>query len=413
MKRALILTVGTGTRPETFIVRPLLKTIRNSHPDYLVLIISEASRQYAKEIVRELSLTEDQFRIVQLQFPDDIQNVFIEINGAVRGIIQRGFQPEEVEIDFTSGTKAMTGGAVLSAIFYSCGSLKYITGERKNGVVMDGTEKFLTIPPQSIFALQELYLARRFILELRFEPALRFLESINIHLLDDYQRVLLENLKNIARAYGSWEAFDHKRFSGYYGKVDFGQPELLPFRVKEGIPSKLVGISKTIQEGKITENVLVDIYNNARRRFDDGKYDDALSRLYRLAEMLAQWELSKPPLEINTSDVDIQRIPEERRGYYETLRDKDGKIQIGLKKSYELLALFGSPVADLFLKDGKIRALLNKRNLSILAHGTKPISREDCHNLFECLEPLLAMRIFNFNALREELGFPWRRIGQA
>jgi CRISPR-associated protein (TIGR02710 family) len=412
MKRALILTVGTGTRMETNIVKPLLKTIHNSHPDYLVFIASEASKQYAEEIVRELTWDEERFRIVKLRFPDDIQHIFAEINKVIREVIQKGFQPKDVEIDFTSGTKAMTGGAVLSAIFHSCGSLKYIIGERKNGIVLDGAEKFLTITPESIFALQELNLVTRFILELRFEPALRLLATININLLDDYQQLLLENLTNIAQGYNCWEVFDHKKFSGYYGKVDFTQPELLSFRVGKEISQRLVNISKALQEGNLSEDTLVDIFNNAKRRLDEGKYDDALSRLYRLVEMLGQWELSNPPIGIKTSDVDIRRIPEEKRKVYENLRDDDGKIQIGLKKSYELLALFKSPIAEIFLKDGKIKALLNKRNFSILAHGTKPISREDCTSLFESIKSILTMKIPNFTQKSQELDFPWRVKGK-
>jgi CRISPR-associated protein (TIGR02710 family) len=155
-------------------------------------------------------------------------------------------------------------------------------------------------------------------------------------------------------------------------------------------------------------DVLADIFNNARRRFDEGKYDDALSRLYRMTEMIAQWELSRPPMEIQTSDVDLNRIPPSRRNYYEGLREKDGKIRLGLQKSYELLAQLGVSTGDQFLQDSKFKALLNKRNFSILAHGMRPISKEECHSLFECVESLICGRIGNFLNLARELDFPWR-----
>jgi len=178
--------------------------------------------------------------------------------------------------------------------------------------------------------------------------------------------------------------------------------------VPDNIPKRLVDISRALEGGKISEDVLADIFNNARRRFDEGKFDDALSRLYRLTEMLAQWELTKPPIEIDASDVDIQKIPPELRDYYEGLREKDGSIKIGLKKSYELLKLFGSSLGEQFLKDEKIQILLTKRNNSILAHGTEPISREACQSLFERVQTLAAARIANFQILQRELDFPWR-----
>ena len=408
MKKALILTVGTGTRPDTDIVRPLVKTVRHSRPDFLAFVVSSVSKKYAEEIARQLGLEESQFQIHELTSPEDIQSVFQEINALIREIRKRGFDCRDTEVDFTSGTKAMTGGAVISAIFQACGSLKYITGDRKNGVVMDGTEKFLSIIPESIFALRELGMVERFMLELRFEAALKITESINPFLLDSYQRSLLDSLRNIALAYQCWEAFDHKKFSGYYGKVDLSLPEVEPFRAGTGIPQRLVNISRILEKERISEDTLADIFNNARRRFDEGKYDDALSRLYRMTEMIAQWELSRPPIEIQASDVDLSKIPASRRGYYEGLRDRDGKIRIGLQKSYELLAQLGVSTGDQFLQDGKLKALLNKRNYSILAHGMKPITAEECQSLCECVETLTCSRIVNFKALTSELDFPWR-----
>jgi len=50
MKRALILTVGTGTRPDTNIVRPLVKTIRHSHPDFVAFVASSMSKKDTKSM---------------------------------------------------------------------------------------------------------------------------------------------------------------------------------------------------------------------------------------------------------------------------------------------------------------------------------------------------------------------------
>jgi CRISPR-associated protein (TIGR02710 family) len=326
LKKALILTVGTGTRPDTDIVRPLVKTVRQSRPDFLAFVVSSVSKRYAEEIARQLALEESQFRIHELSSAEDIQSVFQEMNALIREVRKNGFDCQDMEVDFTSGTKAMTGGAVISAIFQSCGSLKYITGDRKNGVVMDGTEKFLAITPESIFALRELSMVERFMLELRFEAALKIAESIKPFLLDSYQRSLLDSLRNIALAYQSWEAFDHKKFCGYYNKADFPQPEVQSFKVDAGIPQRLVNISRTQEKARIDEDLLADIFNNARRRFDEGKYDDALSRLYRMTEMIAQWELSRPPIEVQTSEVDPEKIPTSKRSHYERLKDREGKL---------------------------------------------------------------------------------------
>ena len=109
------------------------------------MIVTDGSRIYGKAIAKELSLDELSCLIVSLQDFDDFQAVFRSINRVFRKLDEMGFSPEEIQLDFTSGTKAMSSGAVLSAIYNQCASIKYITGQRKNGVVIDGTEKFLTV----------------------------------------------------------------------------------------------------------------------------------------------------------------------------------------------------------------------------------------------------------------------------
>ena len=109
MKRALILTVGTGTRPDTNIVRPLVKTIRHSHPDFLALAVSPASRPFAEAIVQEIPLSIDRFQIVQLTAPDDIKCVFQEVNGIIRQLRDRGFEPQK-------GLRPLLRGRILRLI---------------------------------------------------------------------------------------------------------------------------------------------------------------------------------------------------------------------------------------------------------------------------------------------------------
>ncbi len=60
------------------------------------------------------------------------------------------------------------------------------------------------------------------------------------------------------------------------------------------------------------------------------------------------------------------------------------------------------------MKRALILTLLNKRNFSILAHGTRPISCEECRSLFERVESMASTRIGNFQELRKELEFPWK-----
>jgi len=83
-KRTLIVTVGTGTRPDVYIVRPLVKTIKDSRPDFLVLVVTEGSRTYGEAIIRELGLKDESYLLEELRDFDDFQAVFRDINRVFR-----------------------------------------------------------------------------------------------------------------------------------------------------------------------------------------------------------------------------------------------------------------------------------------------------------------------------------------
>lgn len=413
MKKAMIISVGTGTRPDTFIVNPLKKSIRNSRPDYVCFIASEASREYAERIAFELSLNDDEFAVIILESEDKIDEIFRTVNGAVRRLAAMGFESEDLCVDYTSGTKAMTGGLLLSAAANSCGELKYITGRRANGVVVDGTEQFLTMSPAAILAHREIRSARRFILNYRFASAGDLLTGVNRRLLDDYDGKLADNLTWLANAFSAWDKFDHRIFLGEYKKVDFDMPELTDFQVSGDAFYRIKGIVEAMKRQDVaTGDILADIYNNASRRMEEGKYDDAMARFYRLTEMTAQWALAQ--YGINSSDVAIEKTPEFMHDLLEAHRKKDdGAIKIGLDDSYSLLKALGSELGKQFRENDKIRGLLKNRNNSILAHGIKPVEKKEAESIQRILWGFLSGHVPDFVTRANDLRFPWSKNSPA
>lgn len=120
---------------------------------------------------------------------------------------------------------------------------------------------------------------------------------------------------------------------------------------------------------------LFDLWRNAERRAAQGRYDDAVARVYRLLEWSAQW-LLRSRCGIDTGDVPPDRVPPGM-----TLApNPDGRIQIGLMAAWELLAHHrpDSPASAIF--QAERNALLNwlhMRNHSILAHGFRPVAEAD------------------------------------
>ena len=119
------------------------------------------------------------------------------------------------------------------------------------------------------------------------------------------------------------------------------------------------------------ESLVVDLLNNASRRAEEGKYDDAVARLYRCIELIAQIKL-KERFGIDTSDVDLKLIPEEVKDELERKRDEKGRIKIGLSDSYKLLSAFNDELGGnssliislgIFSQEGTRRSQLMVANL--------------------------------------------------
>lgn len=406
MKKALILTVGTGTRPDTNIVNPLKKTILDSNPDFTVLMASLDSQVHAQMIMDELKLCQDQARIVIVPNPDKIHDVFKAINAQFRGLYRMGFECHQIAVDYTSGTKAMTGGLVLSAVANGCETLKYITGQRRNGVVMDGTEEFLSLSSSSILAHYEIQIGRRFILSYRFDAAQDVLNRVNSALLDEYDAKVAENLMIAAGAFKYWDTFDHARFTGEYPKISFEFRELAEFRVGDRTLEALRVLLRAQKSGSIVEDTLADMYNNAYRRFQEGKFDDAMARLYRLTEMMGQWAMAK--LGLRSDDLDLEKVPDALREDYARFREpSDGKVKIGLARGYQLLAALNVELGRAFKSDKSLQGRLNSRNNSILAHGVKPVAKDECSSMLRILGELAADHVPGFLERVNALRFPW------
>jgi CRISPR-associated protein (TIGR02710 family) len=409
VKKALVQSVGTGTRQDSDITKPLLWHFRRSGAGFVAWVVSEESRVNAERMARELNLSSEQFEIRPVTGIEDVEHVYRECRTLLRNLESRGFAPDLIEVDYTSGTKAMTAGLVLAAVAARCATLSYIAGERRSGVVVDGTERLVPIEPRRIWADERLQLAADYCIALRFDAAVALLEDLNDAWLGEYERRVRSGLLAVAQGYGAWDRFDYDHAIGELRKVleITDVLELAAFRPEQEVPRWLVRLKS---EHGITADRLADLFNNAQRRLDEGRYDDALARLYRVAEMLAQWVLRRQ-YDIDPADVALDRVPAPLREALAQFRNRDGRVQIGLDWDYRLLEAFGHPLGANFDR-GEFHGmgvLLKRRNMSLLAHGLTPIARTDVEALKTKLESFVVLEAADLAARRAVLEFPWRR----
>jgi CRISPR-associated protein (TIGR02710 family) len=408
MAKAFVQSVGTGTRPDQDITQPLLWHWRKSGAAYTVWIVSSESRRNVERMVHILGLSPEAYRIHETPDPDDIEATYRACRAVLRALTHRGFPADDIEVDYTSGTKAMTSGLALAAVAHRCGTLSYIAGPRSSGVVIGGAERLVPIEPRRIWADERLATATELCRVQRFDAARELLGGLHAAWLGEYETRLKDVLIHVAESYGAWDRFEYARAAGGLDKVLTADvDEAKPFRPAADLPSRLIRLKP---ERGHSPDRLADLFNNAGRRLEEGRYDDALARLYRLAEMLAQWILNKD-FAIDTADVDVAKAPVSLKDRLEAHRSTGGRILLGLDLDYQVLKALDHPVGRNF-DEGDLKGigvLLKQRNVSLLAHGLTPICKNEVESLQEKLRALIALEVNDFDDRCRALEFPWQR----
>lgn len=395
-KIVLLMTVGTGVGEDKDkkierLAHGLLSSILHYHPEKIVFFGSEKSKDTIKSLKKQYKEeTNEEFinhDFVLISKIDNFDECFLRI----RKKVEEYEKDYEVIIDYTSGTKTMTTAASVCSILYHK-KLSLISGNRgKNGIVILGTESVIE---QNLYSAYDKYLFDKF-KELfnfyHFTEARNTLDQIVI--LDEK-----EKFRNLVDGYELWDKFDHK--SAF---------EKLSIVKDERVNKNKEFLGRLIREGR-TEYILTDLIINAERRISEGKYDDAVARLYRAVELISQMKLKEYDLdELSDGKLTIDNL--ENKGLdtkkYKDLVDEKGKLKLGLKKKFELLRDLGWDLANpIYFENKNIRELLSKRNNSILAHGLEPIDRKSAVKLFSEIERIVREMIKDYKDLKDKGSFP-------
>ena len=145
---------------------------------------------------------------------------------------------------------------------------------------------------------------------------------------------------------------------------------------------------------------LPDLLNNAHRKIEEGFFDDAVARLYRAIELIAQVSLNIHDLidvekfknhkvfHINRKQFKTQtkfdpEIPKMIQNWnIKEYEDRDKTFKVPKDKSYKILEAFGEDLAKKYFADERLKNAVNKRNDSILAHGLNPMNKKDAEDLY-------------------------------
>ena len=382
----LFMTVGTGTNLNVNEensqnhAQKLYYTINKIRPDKVIFFASDKSKgtvEYIEELFQkdndEFILDED-YHIVIINAIDDLNTCFEAYESKIWELDYEDDGDYDIIMDYTSGTKTMSAAMASCGMFYSK-DLISVGGDRSTGEVSRGTE---IINYQNIYKIYDkfaLMRTRNNFNANRFRACidiLNYIVDLNIH---------KESLMHLCKAYYTWDNMDFEDAYEHLRKVNLNQVEFM--EVKNDIKFNLKALGNIINSKSVNLKncyILASLINNSIRRSEEFKYDDAIARLYRSFELIAQIELTK--YNIKSSDIDVSvlkqnNVSEEFIMDLEKTRE-DGKIRIGLEKDFLLLNELGNDLGKYYVEnESKIKNLTRKRNNSILAHGLDSLTQND------------------------------------
>ena len=358
-KTALLMTVGTGIGGQVAtedLAHAILFSIDNSNPDIVIFFGSEKSKKTV-ESVKEQYLNEfeeefDYFEFIHLEQIDDFKIYFEAFKRKIQEL--DGYK---IIIDYTSGTKTMTMSAAFASMLYRK-NLYFVGGEREDGVVIRGTEKIISQNLYPIYddlmisKIKELFNTNRF--------------DAGKSLLEDITKAKKDTYANLFDAYYYFDNVDHNKANKYFITKEFiaEWPEL---KKQFSLNAKALYHLNKEDSAMRPFYILGSLINNARRRAEETKYDDAIARLYSSLELIAQIKLNE--YGIDTSDVELDIL--NKHGVEQEFKpDFSGKIKLSLVQDYELLNNLGDDLGEFYIKNkDEFLATISSRNNSILAHG--------------------------------------------
>jgi len=396
MSKAMVMSVGTGVSDDEKAVASLTHALEHSinaaHPDKLFLVLTaESQKKTLPRLEPKLTMP---YEVILLDNPDDIEIIYTSLSPRFRDI-RKEFSL--LTVDYTSGTKAMTSALVLLGTRFEVDNLSYVHGLRKGGIVLPGTEKVKIVTPNFVTAERRIEIAISFFDKCQYDAALAVMEDIRSITADPRILESIEPLENASKAYSLWDMFYHEEAFAELKQVKLADLEAN----KRFLGSMLHSAEKE-------PSLIADLINNAKRRGGVGfKFDDAVARLYRLMELIAQYRLKSHGI-ADTANVDPNIIQDELRKRWQFYGR--APLQLGLHKSYELLASKNDKLGQAYEKDKRLRDLLTKRNNSILAHGLEPVGHAIYEELLEKVRSYAAMAVSNLDQLLQDSHFvKWPR----
>ncbi len=398
--KVLLSTVGGSDRP-------IVTSIKKNEPDYVIFFCSAPTinrpgsctmidgegkvckdtetGKHRESIVKQTNLTKNEYSIVPVD-TDDPYDTYEKALQFIEKFVEEGY---EVIVDYTGGTVSMVAGLGAAGIEHPECKLNVVTGMRQDLMrVKDGMERIKRIPVNKAFIRRGLNVWKENFSKSNYTAALQTLDQLQQYGFVDEHEDELNKYYYLTKGFQAWDRFDYRGAAQYFDPYKH-DPHI---SVYNEMVKKLANYEEFIKKWSPDNKknppgpgflLVYDVIYNAMRKGRRGLYDDATARFYRAIEMYAQFSLMTSKERMLSSDIKLDKIPENYHDDYSKFKDNKGRIKLGLVDTYELLDILGHPISATW-KEWKNRILniIEIRNKSFLAHGFDPVD-EHSYKLVE------------------------------
>ncbi len=405
------------TNPHTLLIctlggtpKPISISLSKWKPDRVHFICSDESKTLIKEIVLndqiDYNLNPGQYESTVVEDPQNFSSCVEQLRKVESEVHRWRSRGDNyiVIVDFTGGTKCMSAALALAARRWQC-QFSYVGGMVRNkdglGIVVSGNELVThSYNPWVELGYQIIEDAVTLFNGGSRTAASQVLEEAIKNMDASSTKRKLSTLKQLVDAHIAWDQFDFKKAVKSFKNANKNVSDLeMIFGTESGISNKIKkGLVLVTELTKCTppcKEWIIELLNNAQRRAHEERFDDAVARLYRATEAIAQWQLMKEYNITDTSKVPLNKIPKLLRDKWENKQKKD-YITISLQDSYLLLETLDDQIGKQFFEqnwhvdnDHK-SSPLTTRNNSILAHGYEPVTKKTYDKIMEGLKTLFS-----------------------
>jgi len=399
-----LMIISLGGSPD-----PLKKSIAEHRPARLIFFVSHESNAKLGEVLQVDGYKPDKIETEITENPNSLFDCYKAARQCVDRAVRAGLPDSEIMVDYTGGTKVMSASLLLATA--GCAyRFNYVGGDTRSkdglGVVQNGHEKMYAedMNPWAAFAEEE----RRQVVTLfnarRYTAVIQILDLCKRKLPPQIS-TFFEFVRPLANGFQFWEQFQHKEALDCLKKGTALMEEYLKHYPSENYQSLKDELSKHIDflsdilrktNGmQIFDLILVkELINNARRRMDDRRFDDAAARIYRALELYGQICFEKK-FGCTNDKVKPSKIPQQLRDEFNRkyCDPNSGIMKLPLQATFTVLQAQGHEAGARFFKyEEKIKNIQSARNESILAHGVQPVTEHAAQSILETVTDFVQMK---------------------